>query len=86
MVIKAEGLILVNEPSHIIPEYNIELMINVRIDQVYKVMKIIINTQSHQIIHLRKRISEKLNGRGFNDFYIYADRIHVDLKYDYNYF
>ena len=49
-------------------------------------MKVLVNTQSHQIIHLRKRISEKLNGRGFNDFYIYADRIHVDVKYDYNYF
>ncbi len=57
----------------------------VRIDQSYKQMKVMVNTQAHQIIHLRKRISDRLGGRGVNDFYIHADRLYVEAKFDNNY-
>lgn len=84
-MIRIEGIIFANEPQYLNPDYDIELKIGIKLQHEYKKLNFKVNTQAHSVVHLRKKVFDRIRSiglRGYHDFTIVADKINLELKYD----
>lgn len=84
-MIRFEGIIFAKDPPYLNPDYDLDLKIGIKIQHEYKCLTFKMNTQAHSVVHLRKKVFERIKSigiRGYNDFTIYADKINLETKYD----